>query len=129
MLCCLRPYPAPRGVLPPPLPCPPWCLACAPPLPRVVCCLRPFPALRAVLPADLSLGDFQQYAVLGSLIFIYANMVWAGLVRPILMIVVNLWYPVKSYSSWTLMMWALLITALIPAFIAIDYYRTAVRFY
>jgi hypothetical protein len=75
----------------------------------------------------LSLGDFQQYAVLASLLYIYANIAWVGVVRPALMVILNLWVPVRSHSSWPLMLVATLVTGIVPVLVVIDYYRSSVR--
>jgi len=48
----------------------------------------------------LTLGDFQSYLVFASIIFIYLNILWVGAVRPLLMLVINLWTPVKTHSNW-----------------------------
>lgn len=55
---------------------------------------------RARLRADLTLGDFQSYLVFASIVFIYLNILWVGAVRPLLMLVINLWTPVKTHSNW-----------------------------
>ena len=48
----------------------------------------------------MTLGDFQSYLVFASIIFIYLNILWVGAVRPLLMLVINLWTPVKTHSNW-----------------------------
>ena len=37
---------------------------------------------------------------MASMVFIYINIVWVGIVRPILFVLINLWVPLKSHSHW-----------------------------
>jgi hypothetical protein len=91
----------------------------------------------------------EQYTLFAAMVFVYANFVWVGAVRPLLVVVVNLWRPLPSRSDWYahgahnarlsmlngigevgtrgLMLFAMILALLIPLFIGTFYFLWAVR--
>ena len=49
--------------------------------------------------ADLTLGQVQQYLVLGGICFIYVNMVWIAFIRPVIFLLLNLCVRLPSHSN------------------------------
>ena len=44
--------------------------------------------------------NVQQYFLVASLAFLYLNYLWAGILRPALVVGVNLFVPRRSHSDW-----------------------------